>query len=75
MTFQYLNWENFLCAHSPAIKEQFMVAASGLTMKTIQELNTNCSEVNDNLVGLAAAVTSCDVRKWLYECAKENGHG
>ncbi|KAK2151408.1 hypothetical protein LSH36_364g02062 [Paralvinella palmiformis] len=72
---KYLNWENFLCAHSPAIKEQFMVAASGLTMKTIDKLNTTCSEINDNLVGLAAAVTSCDVRKWLYDCAKENGRG
>ena len=52
-----------------------MVAASGLTMKTIDKLNTTCSEINDNLVGLAAAVTSCDVRKWLYDCAKENGRG
>ena len=75
ISFQYLSWENFLCAHSPSIKEQFMIPASGLSKNTIETLNITCPDVNDNLVSLAATVTSCDVRKWLYECGKQNGRG
>jgi len=50
-----------------------MIPASGLSMKTIHKLNITCEDVDDNLVGLAATITSCDVRNWLYGCSKENG--
>jgi hypothetical protein len=70
---QNLNLENFGCVESSEMRGRFFVSSSALTTESIKANGTTCEMVKDNLAQLASLAVNCETRKWIYDCAIENG--